>query len=145
MAGRGKAFWWGTAVAVVGGWLLAFGVCLFSILVVLPERDLEALEIAGWGLVIVVTTLASIIAALSLLRLAHRRRSEWFSTRVQLGALTIVGLVQLRLVVFLVVEPFMAYGRRFEAIPSALLLLGAFQLAGLSAAVRAIRGTAADC
>jgi hypothetical protein len=122
---------------------LALGVCIFSLLVTLPERDWRPVELAGWGLVIVAVTQASIIAALSLFRLAQKRPRVWFSRRVQLWAFIFVGLVQMRVVVFLVVEPLIASDRSFGEIPLSILLLGAFQLAGLTAGIRAVRVTAA--
>ena len=97
------------------------------------RAGLASVELAGWALIIVAMTQASIIAALSLFRLAQKGPPEWFSRRVQLWAFILVGLVQLRLVAFLVVEPLTASGRSFGAIPWAILLLGGFQLAGLTA------------
>jgi hypothetical protein len=141
VARRYRAFWCATAMAVAGGWWLALVVCVFSLLVTLPERDWRVVELAGWALIIVAMTQASIIAALSLFRLAQKRPPEWFSRRVQLWAFILVGLVQLRLVAFLVVEPLTASGRSFGAIPWAILLLGGFQLAGLTAGIRAVRAT----
>jgi hypothetical protein len=141
MAVAARVFWWATAIAVAAGWCLALEACLFLLLAPLPERDWRSVELSVWGLAIVAMTLASIISALSLIRLSQKRRSEWFSRRIQLWALTTISLVQL--VVFVVpgVEPMLDSDPGPGPIPLSMALFGAFQLAGLTAGINAVRAT----
>lgn len=90
-----------------------------------------------------VVTQASIIAAVSLFGLAQQRRSEWLSRRVQLWAFAIVSVAQLRLLVFLGIEPIVSSGPSIGAVPQSILLLGALQFAGLFVGSRAVHATAA--
>ena len=93
-----RLFWWGAGVAVAIGWCLALGAGLFLLVAPLPERSRSWPELGLWGFAIVAMTWASIISMLSLVRRAQRQRSPWFSRRIQLGAFTVVVLVQLSLV-----------------------------------------------
>lgn len=140
MAPGVRVFWWAAAIAVAVGWWLALEACLFVLLALPAERDWRSAELAAWGLIIVAMTLASIVSALSLFRLSQKRRSEWFSRRIQLSALTVVSLVQLALFAFLG-EPIVVSGPAPGTIPLSIVLFGAFQLAGLVAGIRAVRAT----
>lgn len=141
MLAGSRVFWWTSAIAVATGWWLAFEFSVFSLLALLPERDWRPVELAGWGFIIVAMTLASIISVLSLFRLSQKRRSEWLSPRVQLLAFTVV-LIQLVVFVVLGVEPIMVSGA-LGAVELSVVLVGAFQLVGLGAGIRALRTASA--
>jgi hypothetical protein len=95
MGGGRRIFWWSSAIAVAAGWWLACGSLVFLLLVMLPVRDWRPVEIAVMGVTFVFMTLASVISALSLLRLSQKQRREWFSRRTQQCAFAVAGVTQL--------------------------------------------------
>lgn len=101
MAPAARLLWLAAATAVVVGWCLALGACVFLLLAPLPERGWRSVELSLWGLAIVAMTWASVVSALSLVRLAQRRRSPWVSRRIQYGAFTTVSLVHVTLLAVL--------------------------------------------
>ncbi|MGH9000918.1 MAG: hypothetical protein ACRDY7_16170 [Acidimicrobiia bacterium] len=111
---------------------------VLMLLLVPAERDWRGTELVGLGVLLVILTLATIVSALSLVRLGLRGAGAWFSRRLQLGALISVCLLQTTLLSVIAVLPIVRTDDGGATPSVGVILLGALELCALSAAIRGV-------